>query len=74
MAATLNLTLACGDYEIVRALKQNELKADGIELTMLTDMDSATRHWRMIRHREFDVCELSLSSYLMASARGQASE
>lgn len=71
MTATLHLTLACGDYEIVRALKQGEVKADGIELTMLTDMDSTTRHWRMIRHREFDVCELSLSSYLMTSARDQ---
>lgn len=71
MTATLHLTLACGDYEIVRALKQGEIKADGIELTMLTDMDSTTRHWRMIRHREFDVCELSLSSYLMTSARDQ---
>jgi 4,5-dihydroxyphthalate decarboxylase len=71
MAATLHLTLACGDYEIVRALKQGEVKADGIELTLLTDMDSTARHWRMIRDREFDVCELSLSSYLMAGARGQ---
>ena len=71
MAATLHLTLACGDYEIVRALKLGEVKADGIELTMLTDMDSTTRHWRMIRHREFDVCELSLSSYLMARVTDQ---
>ena len=71
MAATLQMTLACGDYEIVRALKQGEVKAAGIELTMLTDMDSTTRHWRMIRDHEFDVCELSLSSYLMARARDQ---
>ncbi len=71
MAATLQMTLACGDYEIVRALKQGEVKADGIELTMLTDMDSTTRHWRMIRDHEFDVCELSLSSYLMARARDE---
>ena len=71
MAATLQMTLACGDYEIVRALKQGEVKAAGIELTMLTDMDSTMRHWRMIRDHEFDVCELSLSSYLMARARDQ---
>lgn len=71
MTAMLHLTLACGDYEIVRALKQGEVTADGIELTMVADMDSTTRHWRMIRQREFDVCELSLSSYLMARTRDQ---
>jgi 4,5-dihydroxyphthalate decarboxylase len=33
---------------------------------------SDERHWRMIRNREFDVCELSMSSYLMARVAGQA--
>ena len=71
MARKLELTLACGDYEIVRALKDGSIEADGIELNVLTDMDSSSRHWRMIRNREFDVCELSGSSYLMAKDRGQ---
>jgi 4,5-dihydroxyphthalate decarboxylase len=72
VAARLPLTLACGDYEIVRALKEGLVRADGIELRFHTDMDSSTRHRRMIRERAFDVCELSLSSYLMANDRGQA--
>jgi 4,5-dihydroxyphthalate decarboxylase len=33
---------------------------------MLTDMDSATRHWRFLRNNEFDIAELSSSSYLAA--------
>ena len=66
MSNGLQLTLACGDYEIVRALKEGQVTADGIDLTVLTDMDSATRHWRMLRDRAFDIAELSLSSYLMA--------
>lgn len=70
MPRKLSLTLACGDYEIVRALKEGSVSPDGIELNVLTDMDSSTRHWRMIRNREFDVCELSGSSYLMARDRG----
>ena len=70
MARRLELTLACGDYEIVRALKEGAVEADGISLNVLTGMDSSTRHWRMIRGREFDVCELSGSSYLMARDRG----
>lgn len=72
MAARLALTLACGDYEIVRALKEGAVRAGGIELKFHTDMDSTTRHRRMIRERAFDVCELSMSSYLMAKDRGQA--
>jgi 4,5-dihydroxyphthalate decarboxylase len=72
VAAKLSLTLACGDYEIVRPLKEGVVRADGIDLEFRTDMDSHTRHWRMIRERAFDVCELSLSSYLMAKDRGQA--
>ncbi len=72
MSAKLPLTLACGDYEIVKALKEGLIAPDGIELNVLTDMDSSSRHWRMIRNEEFDVCELSGSSYLMAKDRGQA--
>ena len=70
MSAKLSLTLACGDYEIVRALMDGTVAPDGIELTVLTQMDSAMRHWRMMRNREFDAAEYSLSSYLMARDRG----
>ena len=66
MSKKLHLTLACGDYEIIRALKEGTIKPDGIELTVLTDTTSAVRHWKMIRNHEFDVAELSMSNYLMA--------
>ena len=36
MSRKLKLTLACGDYEIVRALKEGSVQPDGIELTVLT--------------------------------------
>jgi 4,5-dihydroxyphthalate decarboxylase len=67
----LHLTLACGDYEIVRALIDGSVQPEGIELTVLTDMTSDIRHWRMIRGREFDIAELSMSNYLAAKFRGQ---
>jgi 4,5-dihydroxyphthalate decarboxylase len=70
MSHKVHLTLACGDYESIRALKEGTVKADGIELTVLTDMTSDIRHWRMIRNREFDVAELSMSNYLMARYTG----
>lgn len=70
MSKKLHLTLACGDYEIVRALKEGSVKPDDIELTVLTDMTSDIRHWRMIRNREFDLAELSMSNYLIVKFTG----
>ena len=66
MAKKLSLTLACGDYEILRPLIDGKVAVDGVELTILTDMDSATRHWRFLRNGEFDIAEVSSSSYLAA--------
>ena len=62
----LSLTLACGDYEIVRALVDGTVMPDGVDLNVLTEMDSTTRHWRFLRNDEFDVAEISCSSYLIA--------
>lgn len=66
MPKKLSLTFACGDYEIVRPLIDGKVEVDGVDLTILTDMDSATRHWRFLRNGEFDVAEISSSSYLAA--------
>ena len=44
----LRLTLACGDYDLTRALVDGKVQVDGIELIPLT-MPSPERHWRMIR-------------------------
>src|ERR1041384_3084325 len=71
MAKKIHLTLACGEYESVRALIDGSVEPEGVELTVLTDMTSDIRHWRMIRNREFDVAELSMSNYLAAKVRGQ---
>ena len=68
--ADIQLTLACGDYEITRALQDGSVKPDGINLTVLTDLDSTTRHWRFLRNREFDIAEVSASSYLLARDAG----
>jgi 4,5-dihydroxyphthalate decarboxylase len=72
MAERLKLTVACGDYEIVRALKERTVQADGIELVMLTGMGSKERHWRMARKNEFDVCEVNVGGYFMSRDRGEA--
>jgi 4,5-dihydroxyphthalate decarboxylase len=70
MATRIPLTLACGDYEIVRALREGTVVPDGIDLTVLTAMDSSTRHWRFLRNRDFDMAEVSASSYIVSRDQG----
>ena len=38
MSRKLELTFACGDYEVMRSLKEGIVRPEGIELTVLTDM------------------------------------
>ena len=72
MSTRIPLTLACGDYEIIRPLKEGIVRPDGIDLTVLTAMDSTTRHWRFLRGQEFDAAEVSCSSYMVARDQGLA--
>src|SRR6202043_2031881 len=66
----VELTLACGDYEILRPLKEGTVRPDGIDLKVVTAMDSPTRHWRFLRNGEFDMAEVSSSSYLASRDNG----
>jgi len=61
----LRLTLACGDYDRTRPLEEGEVRADGIELTYLR-LPVEETFFRMLRHREFELAEMSLSSYVVA--------
>ena len=61
----LRLTMACWDYDRTRALMDNRVSLDGIELTYLPLVIEET-FFRMMRHREFDVAEMSMSSYVLS--------
>ncbi|HTM07654.1 MAG TPA: PhnD/SsuA/transferrin family substrate-binding protein [Verrucomicrobiae bacterium] len=67
----LQLTLACGAYDLLRPLIEGVVTPAGIDLNVLT-MASPERHGRMLRHEEFDVCELSLVAYLVALDQGRS--
>ena len=71
MAAKIRLSVAVGDYEIIRALKEGAVQADGLELIVLTGHGPRERHWRMARNQEFDVCEFNIGGYLMARDHGE---
>ena len=61
----LRLSIACWNYDRTRALLEDRIPIDGIELTYL-NLPVEETFFRMLRHREFDVAEMSLSSYVMS--------
>lgn len=70
MANELALTIALGDYDINRGLIDGTVVPQGTAPRVLV-YSSPERHARMIRNLEFDVCELSLGSYLMLHDQGE---
>lgn len=65
MVRKLELSLAVGRYAITMPLVDGSVQVQGAEVTPLV-LPSPERHWRMLRHREFDVCETSIAGYLRA--------
>jgi len=66
--AGLRLKLACNDYDRTRALIDGRVKPEGIDLD-LSVLKPRELFPRMLDHQEFDVSELSLSSYASLVAR-----
>ena len=61
----LRLTLACWNYDRTRALMDGRVQPGGIDLNYL-DMPVEETFFRMLRNKEFDVAEMSLSSYTVS--------
>jgi 4,5-dihydroxyphthalate decarboxylase len=64
----LKITLACWNYDRTRALADGSVQADGIDLNYLT-LPVEETFFRMLRHREFEAAEMSLSSYTVSLFR-----
>ncbi|MEO8739397.1 MAG: ABC transporter substrate-binding protein [Casimicrobiaceae bacterium] len=64
----LRLTLACWEYDRTRALADGSVVAEGIDLNVL-NLHVEETFFRMLRNREFDVAEISLSSYAVSLSR-----
>lgn len=69
MSERVELSLACGDYEITRALSDGRVVPDGIDLVVLTR--DKERFFRIDRRNECDVAELNLIKYLEAREAGE---
>jgi 4,5-dihydroxyphthalate decarboxylase len=60
----LPLSFACFEYDRTRALQDGRVRPEGIDLNFLPLRVEET-FYRQLRHHEFDVSELSMSSYLL---------
>jgi 4,5-dihydroxyphthalate decarboxylase len=73
--AQLKLTMALSHYDRHIPFFDGSLQAEGVDLQVLEVGQSEplkhgrNRHERMLQKGEFDICELSLSSFLMAKSR-----
>ena len=69
--AKLKLSVAVGDYDRTRALIGGAVAIDGVDPVYMTLVPEEI-FFRAIRAAEFDICELSLSSYTMKTAQGNS--
>ena len=67
--AKLNLSLAVGPYDRTRALIDGSVQIDGVKAAGMT-LSPEEIFFRAFRHAEFDICELSLSSFTVKTAQG----
>jgi 4,5-dihydroxyphthalate decarboxylase len=68
--AKLTLSLACCDYDRTRALFDGRVQIEGCEI-IPTAVEPEEAFHRAFKFQEFDVSELSLSSYTMQVSRGE---
>lgn len=66
---SLNITAAVGNYDRTRPLIDGDVQIDGVNPVFLR-LSPEEIFFRAFRHAEFDVCELSLSSYTVKVASG----
>ncbi|KGB54741.1 ABC transporter substrate-binding protein [Sphingopyxis sp. LC363] len=64
----LKLSLACWRYDRTEALANGSVRPDGIDLNFMA-LDVEETFFRMLRNQEFDVAELSMSSYCVTLGR-----
>jgi 4,5-dihydroxyphthalate decarboxylase len=65
----LQLSVAVGDYDRTRPLIDGTVRIDGVDPVFMT-LSPEEIFFRAMRNAEFDICELSLSSFVLRTARG----
>jgi 4,5-dihydroxyphthalate decarboxylase len=65
----LQLSVAMGDYDRTRALIDGRVQIDGVDPVYMT-LYPEEMFFRAMRSQDFDICELSFSSYTVKTAKG----
>ncbi len=65
----LRLSVAVGNYDRIRPLVDGAVRIDGVDATFML-LDPEEIFFRAFRQADFDICELSMSSYSMKTAAG----
>lgn len=69
---SLRLTIACGDYDRTRDVLSGAVPTDGVTLLPVVPSGGAPEiFFRSTRYQDFDVSELSFSSYLSSRSRAE---
>lgn len=66
----LQLSVAVGDYDRTRALLDGKVQIDGVDPVYMT-LAPEEMFFRAFRNTEFDITEMSFSSYLVKASQGQ---
>ncbi len=67
--AKLNLSVAVRDYDRTRPLSDGLVQIDGVDPVFMA-LDPEEIFFRAFRNAEFDICELSMSSFTVKTAQG----
>lgn len=67
--AKLQLSIACGDYDRARPLVDGSVQIDGVDPVFML-LEPEEIFFRAFRHADFDMCELSMSSFTVKTAAG----
>lgn len=68
--ANVPISIACNDYDRTRAIMDGRVRVEGCDVTYLP-LDAEEVFFRAFRTQQFDVSELSFSSYMLQTARGE---
>src|ERR1700758_5554063 len=63
------ITLACGNYDRTQAIRDGRVKVEGCAVTYLPLYPEEIFH-RVFKFQEFDISEMSFSSYIRTVAAG----
>lgn len=71
MPADIPITIACGNYDRTRAIRDGRVNVEGCAVTYLP-LYPEEIFYRLFHNHEFDVAEMSFSSYIRTVANGDS--